>query len=68
MRSAPSGVAHDLHNEYGLLLRDNGQFEEGLEQHTAALALKPADTVTEYFVAVAEMLCNRIARGRSRFF
>jgi tetratricopeptide (TPR) repeat protein len=67
MPSVPSGVAHDLHNEYALLLRDNGQFEEGLEQHMAALALKPADTVTEYFVAVAEMLCNRIPRGRSRF-
>ncbi len=62
----PPEIAHDINNEYALILRDSDEYQAALRHHVTALSFKPGDTATEYFIGIAEMLCQRTDRGRSR--
>lgn len=53
-----------LENERGLIFRDLEEYEHALACHRAALSHVRYDTVSTYFVGIAELLCHRDSNGR----
>lgn len=58
-----SVMASKLENEKGLIYRDLREFDQCLASHRLAIARNPKDTVTRYFLGIAELSCGLVKEG-----